>query len=226
MEEITGQSQRSQASSAALSDKAADAFRGLWASLFYSGRLSGNIVLVCSSDRREGASTVACGLALAGGDPAGAARVALVDLNLRNPILHELLALKPSPGLVEAVLDGRPIGSVAQRVSAGLDVYPCGQVDGRSLEILRRKETVQALQTLGEQYDAVLVDAAPANHYPDAQVLAAAVKNVVLVARTEQTPREAVALAKKRLESGGGQIAGIVLNLRAYPIPRFLYRRV
>jgi len=38
--------------------------------------------------------------------------------------------------------------------------------------------------------------------------------------------REAVAQAKKRIESGGGKVVGVVLNMRTFPIPNFLYRRV
>ncbi len=70
------------------------------------------------------------------------------------------------------------------------------------------------------------MDVAAANHFPDAQVLAGKVREVVLVLRTEQTPREAVAQAKKRLEAGGGKLVGLVMNLRTYPIPQFLYKRV
>jgi len=225
-EQTTEQTQQSPAVSASLKGKAEDIFRGLWASLFYSGRVGGKTVLTCSADRREGASTIACGLALAGSDPEGASRVALVDLNLRHPAVHKLLGLKEGPGVAEIVLEGNDPASAAQSVSGGLDVYTCGNAAGRSLAVLRNPRLAEFLAQLVERYDYVLIDAAPANPFPDAQVLAGIVKDVLLVARTEQTPREAVALAKKRLESGGARIAGVVLNLRTYPIPRFLYRRV
>ena len=80
---------------------------------------------------------------------------------------------------------------------------PAGRLGGEVAELLRLQRVV-----------------------PDAQVLAGVVKNTVLVAHTEQTPREVVAEAKKRIEASGGALVGLVLNLRSYPIPRFLYRRV
>ena len=43
--------------------------------------------------------------------------------------------------------------------------------------------------------------------------------------RAAEVP-QALALAKKRLEANGAHLAGVVLNLRSYPIPKFLYRRV
>jgi capsular exopolysaccharide synthesis family protein len=209
-----------------LSPKADEVFRGLWASLFYSGRTVGKSVLICSADRGEGASTVACGLALAGSTPAGGARVALVDLNLRNPALHRMLDVPLSPGIGEIVIGGRAAESAARRVNTSLDLYSIGELGSHRLEVLRSPRLREFLSVLRDGYDHVLVDVASVNAHPDAQVLAGLVRDVVLVAYTDRTPREAAAQAQKRLESGGGRLVGLVLNLRKYPIPRFLYRRV
>jgi len=206
--------------------RADETFRGLWASLFYSKRTSGRCVLICSADRGEGASTVAAALALAGSTPAGVARVALVDLNLRRPALHALLGMASSPGMAEVATGACPLESVVQSVSPGLDLYAAGNVSKRALDVLRSGQLPALLATLAQAYDHVLVDVASVNQFPDAQVLAGILKDVVLVAHTERTPREAVAQAKKRLEAGGGRVVGLVLNLRTFPIPRFLYRRV
>ena len=63
--------------------------------------------------------------------------------------------------------------------------------------------------------------------YPDAQVVTRAADGVVLVARYRHTPRESLLQAKRRLEMGDdGKILGTVLNMRTYPIPGFVYRRV
>jgi len=211
---------------ARLKRRAEDVFRGLWASLFYSGRPVGKSVLVCSSGSGEGTSTIACGLAIAGSEPAGVARVALVDFNLRAPNLHRMLRIEQCPGVAEVIADGMPAESIIKPISPSLDVYPAGSVEGRALEILRGERLGAFIRDLAAAYDNVLVDVAPANEFSDAQVLAGVVKDVVLVARTERTPREALAQAKKRLEAGGGRVVGLVLNLRKYPIPQFLYTRV
>lgn len=203
-----------------------EVFRRLWASLFYSGRSVGKTVMVCSADEGEGASSMICGLALAGSTPAGAARVALVDFNLRDPAVHRLMAVGQAPGVSEILVDSLAAESAAQRVNTSLDVYAVGNAKGRLLDVLRSNTLETFLSTLAEGYDHVLVDAAPVNLYPDAQVLAGVVKDVVLVAHTDRTPREAVAQAKKRLEASGGRVVGLVLNMRTYPIPGFLYRRV
>jgi tyrosine-protein kinase Etk/Wzc len=210
----------------ALTPKARDVFRGLWASLFYSGRAGGKTVLICSADRGEGASTVAAALALSGSQPEGVDRVALVDLNLRHPHLHRLFHLKAAPGVREVIANGHPVDRAAQSVTTGLDFYAGGSVGDRILEVLRSEALNRFVEALSARYDRILIDAAPVNHFPDAQVLAGVAKDVVLVSHTHRTPREAVAQAKKQLEAGGGRLAGLVLNRRTYPIPRFLYRRV
>ena len=211
---------------AMLKPRAWEIFRGLWASLFYAGRTKDKTFLICSADRREGASTIACGLALAGTVPSGGSSVALVDFNLRHPVLHEMLNMEESPGVGEILLDSLPPKSAVQRVNDGLDLYAIGYGRRRILDILRDGTFAGFFSALSKKYDQVLVDVAPVNHFPDAQVLAGVVENIVLVAHTQQTPREAVAQAKKRIEAGGGKVVGLVLNLRTYPIPRFLYRRV
>ena len=215
-----------QPAKATLSPKAQNVFSSLWASLFYSDRVSGKTVMVCSAIRQEGTSTVACALALAGSVPSGADRVALVDFNLRTPLVHRILRLKPGPGVSEIITESRDPASVAQRVSSGLDVYVAGKESARSLNVLKSHNVSEFFKMLADGYDYIIVDTAAVNHYPDAQILAATIPDIVLVSRAENTPREAVGQAKKRLEAGGGTIAGLVMNLRTYPIPRFVYKRV
>jgi len=211
---------------AELAGRADEIFRGMWASLFYSGRVTGKAVLISTAARREGASTIACGLAVSGSGPAGGAKVALVDFNLRSPSVHKILGLRQSPGLAEALAEGQDIASVAQRVNENLDVFTVGAIGHRSLNVLKSEAIKGFFDTLLQQYDYILIDVASANHYPDAQVLAGVIKEAILVVHSDQTPREAVAQAKKRVESGGGKVVGLVLNMRTFPIPNFLYRHI
>ncbi len=220
------QPRRGGSRAASLKPKAEGIFQSLWASIFYSGRTSGKSVLVCSAGRREGASTIACGLALAGGESGGMSRVAIVDFNLQNPSLHKLFKARQTPGIFDVITGSVELEIAAQSITPTLDLYAVGKTDHQKLGVLRTDALVKFFEKLSSSYDYVVVDVAAANHSADAQVLAGIVKDVVIVAHTNETSRMAVAQAKKRVESGGGRIAGIVLNMRTYPIPRFLYRRV
>ncbi len=219
-------SSKTKAPKAQLDGKAEEIFRGIWASLFYSGRTTGKTVLFSSAAREEGTSTVACGLALSGSGTAGGARVALVDFNLRQPALHKILGLPMGPGVAEVLVKGQSIDSVAWPISDTLDVFTIGEIEKQSLSLLRSEAVEKFFAQLAEKYDYVLVDSSATNHYPDAQVLAGVLKEAVLVVHSDLTPREAVSQAKKRILAGGGKLAGLVMNMRTYPIPNFLYRRV
>ncbi|MCK5114064.1 MAG: CpsD/CapB family tyrosine-protein kinase [Phycisphaerae bacterium] len=213
-------------SAASLSKRSAEVFRGIWASLFYSGQASGTGLVITASSRGEGASTMACGLALSGSGPDAGAKVALVDFNLRSPEVHKLLGVNQSPGVTEVLLEGQDVASVAQQVGENLDVIAAGNAAGKSLELLKSKGLDSFFERLLKDYDYVIVDAAPVNAFPDAQILGSVLKETALVVKSDAVPREAVAQAKKRIESGGGKVVGIILNMRTYPIPNFLYRRV
>ena len=48
---------------------------------------------------------------------------------------------------------------------------------------------------------------------------------VVLVVDVGRTPREAVAKAKRIIQTGQGNLLGTVLNRRSQPVPQVLYGR-
>ena len=219
---------------APLTGRAAEVFRGLWAATFQASARSPKAVVVCSASRQEGATTVACGLSMAGATAEGVGRpdaegerVALVDFNLRSPALHRRLGLKDGPGVSEVLLGSAGLDEAIRPVGPGaLDVLPAGGGCERLVEILRADRLRPMLEELSGRYNQIIFDASPANRYPDTAVLAGVVGSAVLVARSEHTPREALAVARRSVESTGAKVIGVVLNMRKFPIPRFIYRRM
>ena len=201
-------------------------FRGLWASVFYSGLVTEKRIVITSSVRREGASTIACGLALAGSHRVVGERVALVDFNLRAPSLHQALGVKGEPGIAGIFSDGLDATDIVQHVNDGLDLYPAGRTNDRILPVLRSGRIGEFLDLLSENYDHVLVDVAPVCPYPDARVLVGSLKEVLLVVKSGRTPKQAVSLARERLDTAGANVVGLVLNQRSFAIPGFLYSRL
>lgn len=212
-------------SKAQLDPRAQEYFLSAWASIFYSGKAVGKHLMVCSANRKEGSTTLAVGMALAGCQGAASPRVAVVDMNFRFPAVHKVLGLPQSPGIADVIARTASIAEVARDIG-GLDVFASGNLGAGSLDLLTEQGLAQTIMDLSSRYDHVIYDVAAVNDYPDAQVMASALKDAVLVVRTNRTPREAVAQAKKRLEMGGARLAGVLLNMRTFPIPRFLYRRV
>ncbi len=226
--------QRQSASASLAGGRPEEIFRSLWASVFYAAPEAPRSVLVCSANRQEGATTVACALALAGagsvaapGGESGPDRVVLVDLNLHNPAVHKQLNLSDGGGVSDVLVGEKPLADVLRHVGPGkLDVLTVGTRRDRLLEVLRQDRVRDFLADLERHYGHVIIDTAPANMYPDAQVLAGVVRSAVLVAQSQQTARESLQVARKCIEAGGGKVLGVVLNMRTFPIPRFVYRRV
>ncbi|HEY7004453.1 MAG TPA: Wzz/FepE/Etk N-terminal domain-containing protein [Gaiellaceae bacterium] len=90
----------------------AEPFRLLRASFeFANEQVGARVVMVTSSVREEGKSFVVANLAVA--LARAGRRVALIDLNLRNPELEQLFGVKKGqPGLSELALDGLTIDDV------------------------------------------------------------------------------------------------------------------
>lgn len=200
--------------------------RGLWVSYLAGERLSAPAVLICSADRREGASAIAGGLAVAGSEAGAGGRIALVDLNLRQPQVAKAFGADRGPGVRELLTASADLDRCVTAASDNLDVIGPGQASGEPATFFQDQAVRQLIETLSKRYARILLDVAAVNIYPDAQVLASAVPNAILVARSDQTPRESVAQARKTLETAGASVLGLVLNARTYPLPKFLYRRL
>ena len=110
-------------------------------------------------------------------------------------------------------------------VNANLTVIPAGKIVTDPLGLLRQDKMGTLLTNLISRFDVLLIDTAPVNRYPDAQLLAGMADAAVLVVDVGRTPREAVAKAKQTIQAGQGNLLGTVLNRRSRPVPTLLYGR-
>src|SRR4029453_18701317 len=77
---------------------------------------------------------------------------------------------------------------------------------------------------LRSEFDYVLVDVPPINHYADATLLGQLADGVVLILEANSTRGETTRKDKESLEAASLRLLGAVLNKRTFPIPEFLYR--
>ena len=77
-----------------------------------------------------------------------------------------------------------------------------------------------------ERADWVLFDSPPITHHMDSVVLAPKVDGVVMVVEAERTRWEVAENARKSIKGGNGNVLGVILNKRRYPIPEWLYTRL
>ncbi len=163
---------------------AAEGFRKLAAKLEARGLGRDlRVLVVTSTDRREGKSTLVANLADALSHKGR--HVVVVSGDLRHPDVERIFRLEPHrPGLAE-LLQGDDTDPVARLVSVrcNLLVLPAGVTSRNPAELLfvaRLRELIWSLREIGWT---VLIDTPPAGSLADAVTLAGAADAVLLVAR-------------------------------------------
>jgi tyrosine-protein kinase len=207
----------------------AEPFRVLATNLdFVSHELKPRTIMVTSALPGEGKSTTAANLAVTMARTGK--RVALVDLDLRRPFVHELFHVPSEPGLttmalghatLEDALVSVPVGGVAVTSHGGADVATSenqlevlcsGRMPPNPGEFIRSRWVGRLLMHLSEVFDTVVVDAAPLLGLGDSLALIARVDAIVLVARLELLRRPTVDELKRVLAGSGANTLGIVVT--------------
>ncbi|MEX2470731.1 MAG: polysaccharide biosynthesis tyrosine autokinase [Gemmatimonadota bacterium] len=194
---------------AAHSNAIVDAFGTLrTAVLFRNGAPAAQSILVSSCRAGDGKTTVSVNLAMSLAKLGS--RVLLVDADLRRPSVHRALGIRPGPGLsdhLQGASDWK--GSVRFGVTDGLDVLPSGGETSRAADLLAGHEMSALLREAEARYDFVVVDS-PALfiNAADATLLSRVVDGVVVVVRSNTTPKALVA----RLPEEVPNFMGVVLN--------------
>jgi capsular exopolysaccharide synthesis family protein len=188
------------------SDTSAEAVRRLRTNLELAN-LDGNakVILVTSAAAGEGKSTTIANLAVALGR-AGRS-VALVDLDLRRPIVATFFDLEGRPGVTDVAL-GRisledalvpvqlPVplsmslnGQMQAAGAEHLHILPCGPVPANPGEFVGTQSVAHMLQQLRSDHEFVLVDAPPLLSVGDAMILSTRVDAMFAVVRIGNASR-------------------------------------
>jgi polysaccharide biosynthesis transport protein len=184
---------------------------------------SPRMVVFTGIDHRNGCSEIATSVAKLLAEDRSST-VCLVEANFRSPALASRLGTKNFDGLEEALMEESPVRSFVKPVyPPNLYLLPAGRstVDGPGLLASERMSTLVA--EMRSEFDFVIVDAPPLNHYSDALVLGRLSDGVVLVVEANRTSRDAALVAVRQIRSSKVRILGAVLNKRTFPIPDKLY---
>ncbi len=160
----------------------------------------------------EGRSQLCAELALAFAQLAG--KTLLVDANLRKPSIDKLFrGARSDLGLTEVLL-GKTTTMPLHRVIGPqhLAVLTAGTPPTNPVDLLSGVQFERLVKDWSRTYDYVLIDTPPTSLRSDGIVIANAVRNVVLVARRNQTSYAEVTELKRRLDAIQTRIIGAVLN--------------
>jgi polysaccharide biosynthesis transport protein len=168
------------------------------------------VILITSALPTEGKSTAAVLLA-ASSATAGHTTV-LLDCDLRQQAVSEAFGTK-QPGLSELlrgtaeltdIIDIDPVTNTC--------VIPAGSIVPNPADLLMSRRMRDLITQLRNQFDYIVIDAAPLLPVIDSLALATMVDKVLIVVEWSRTSRESLSEAFKVLRPEAHRVAGIVLN--------------
>lgn len=180
--------------------------------LWYASRqMQGSAVVIASAEPNVGRSTTAANLAIT--LARDGARVLLVDGDMRQPTLHSRFGVDNSLGLSDVLAGEKSIEDVAvPTMVEGLVLIPAGSSASNPVRLLRSPMMEQFVERTTRLADFVIFDSPAGAIFADSTLIAAHVKNVIIVHAAGQPSRGAEAEFHARLEQVGASLIGAVLN--------------
>lgn len=190
----------------------AEAFRTLRTALLFSTAAAPpKVVLLTSASASEGKTVSSLNLASTLAE--SGARVLLVDVDLRRPSCHVRLGTDNLRGLSNFLAGQASLEDVTLALpSPRLDFIPAGPLPPNPAELIGSPRMRDALATLRERYDFVILDTPPVLPVTDTLLLARDVDGAVLVVKGHDTPRDLVRRARDLLVRASVPLLGVVVN--------------
>lgn len=138
-------------------------------------------------------------------------RTILVEADLRRPSVAKLLGLVGDVGVTSVVSGKASVAEVLQHAH-GFDVLTSGPIPPNPSELLESQSFRGLIDSLLEEYDAVVVDTPPLIAVTDAAVVGAVADASIVVCHSKKTKGPELRRALLSLRAVDARIAGVVLN--------------
>jgi receptor protein-tyrosine kinase len=166
-------------------------------------------IVVTSASPAEGKSFTAVNLALAQSQLETA--VLLADLDLRRPVIHNLLQCDRTPGFSDFLSGQNPLEECIRKVE-GSNLYflPAGSPVKNPLELLNMRHVRNTLEGLRKVFNWIILDTPPLLFSADANLLSTLTDGTLIVVRIGSTTYDCVIRAMQTLCENN--VLGIVAN--------------
>jgi capsular exopolysaccharide synthesis family protein len=195
----------------------AEAFRNVLTSILFIGEngSSPRMLVFTSAASGDGKTTVVSNLGIALAEIGR--KVLIIDSDLRRPRQHRIFDVPNDVGLSTLLKsqESKPdawTGFVQGTKVPGLWLLPSGPATQAAANLLYSPRLTELLSGVKKEYDMVLLDTPPMLQMTDARVLGRMTDAVILVARAEQTTRDALVAATQRLTADRIRVLGTILN--------------
>jgi len=162
-------------------------------------------------------------------------RVLLIDCDMRRPSLAVKLNIRKIPGLSNYLTGNAKMEELIQNSdgepkAGSFSVIAAGRNPPNPIELLSSNKMAEAIETLREEYDYIILDLPPVGEVSDAMATANLVDGILLVVCQNYCNRIAFSTAVNQFEFVGARILGIVMNrvsdhARGYGNRYYYYKR-
>lgn len=184
-------------------------------------------VLLASAEPEEGRTTTAIGLGLTAALLKPRKRIVIVDLDLRNPMLHRTFGAENNVGITGVIAGKSKMEEVVVSTNLkNIELITSGQEAVDFPEVFQSTKLMDFLKDLKSKYDLAFFDSPPIKKYMDGSLLSSIMDRVVMVIRSEVSKADAVISAKDDICREDNKMLGAILNDFHNPVPSFLARHL
>ncbi len=189
-----------------------EAYKTLRTNIMFSLANDGKnkIIVVTSAVPGEGKSTTILNLAITFSQIGS--KVLVIDGDLRKPKIHKYLGISNNKGL-SGILGGfAKVEETIVKTKYGFDCITAGSVPPNPSELIGSAMLVDILKELNEKYDYVFIDSPPVTVVSDTLTVAAMSDGVLLVARSNYTPKSLLKQSINNIKITKAKVIGVVVN--------------
>jgi non-specific protein-tyrosine kinase len=178
-------------------------------------------IMITSANPSEGKSLTVANLSIVMAQAGH--NVLVIDADLRRPVQDKIFRLPQQGGLTNLLLEvdlaaslDKTLDSLKRAIQPtsveGLHVLTSGPIPPNPSELLGSTKMEQALETMTEQYDYIILDSPPVLAVTDATILSQRSDGVLLVADAGTTRRGPLKQAVDQLLASNAYVMGVILN--------------
>ncbi|WP_432745489.1 polysaccharide biosynthesis tyrosine autokinase [Methylobacter sp. G7] len=193
-------------------DLAIESLRSLRTTLHFAFlEAQNNIIMITGPSPGIGKSFVSINLATVLAD--AGKKILLIDGDLRKGFINKVLGVNREGGLSDLISSATTLDKAVRHIAAAnIDFIPTGSIPPNPSELLLHERLGQLLETLGEQYDHIIIDSPPILAVTDACIIGRMASATLMVVKAGQHPMRELEQCTKRLAQSGVHMKGIVFN--------------